>query len=204
MLRLPKQPRGKRFRHTRTGTVALLAAGFLVAGAGTAWAHGDEPNQSNMLVLESISLIANRAPSDMVAEKIQDALVAPDKAGTDLAKVRQAQALVRPGASAAQIAQADALLTSAIDIKVASGYGDIPRPGQVSADRPPYAVGAETGTTVVLSELQPQRGISHRGDVVLVALGVVLIGVGLVLERRWRPHDTIRQLRHQSVQSERA
>lgn len=37
-----------------------------------AWAHEDEPNQSSMLVLESISLIANRAPTDMVAEKIGD------------------------------------------------------------------------------------------------------------------------------------
>ena len=200
MVRSRRQAARKRLRYGhRTWTVALVALAILSAGAGTAWAHEDEPKQANMLVLQSISLIANGASIDMIAEKISDALSAPDKSGTDLAKVRQAQALVRPGASAADIANAEALLTGAIDIRAASGYGDIPQPGQVSSDRPPYATGAETGTTVVLDELEPRRGISDAGDAVLVALGILLMAVGVLLERRWRPHDTIRQLRHQLV-----
>ena len=198
MVRSGRAALRKRLRYGhRIWTVALVAVGILFAGSGTAWADEDEPEQANMLVLQSISLIANGASMDMIAEKIQDALSAPDKSGTDLAKVRQAQALVRPGAGPADIASAETLLAGAIDIRAASGYGDIPQPGQVGSDRPPYATGAETGTTAVLDELEPRRGISDGGDAALLALGVLLIAVGIALERRWRPHDSIRQLRHQ-------
>ena len=182
---------------TRGAVVVVFVLGLLVALALPARADENEPKQSNMLVLQSISLIANRAPTDQVAEKIQDALNAPDKSGTDEAKVRQAQSLAREGATTTELAQARDLLTAAIDIRVASGYGQVPEPGKVSSDTPPYATGAETGTTVVLDELEPRRGVSDWGDAVLTVLAGLAIVLGIVLERRWRPHETIRQLRHQ-------
>lgn len=177
-------------------TAVVLAVGLLLLPRA-ALADEEMSDQAQVLVLQAVALIANKAPADAVAERIQDALQAPDKSGTDLAKVRQAQPLVRAGATPSDLTQAQALLTGAIDIRFATGYGDIPQPGEVGQDRPPYATGAETGTTAVLGEFAPRRGISDRGDVALLILAGLAIGLGLVLAHRWRPPDTLRQLRHQ-------
>lgn len=190
-------------------SLALLLVGLLMVGPGYAYAeegHGEESTMANVLVLQAISLIANGAPTDAVAERIQDALQAPDPTGTDLTLVAQALDLVEqgsPGASgAADLDQARDLLVRAIDIRYATGYGAVPEPGEVAQGQPPYASGADTGTTVVLDGLEPARGISDRADVVLLILGVLAVAAGLFLARRWRPHSSIRVLRHATPKSE--
>ena len=193
---------GRGGHRARNGVLAyrisavVLAVGLLLSPQA-ALADEEMSDQAQVLVLQAVALIANKAPADAVAERIQAALAAPDKSRTDLAKVRQAQSLLREGATPGDIERASALLTGAIDIRFATGYGDIPRPGQVGEDRPPYATGAETGTTAILGEFEPRRGISDGGDVAILILAVLAIGLGLVLAHRWRPPKSLRQLRHQ-------
>lgn len=184
--------------------VALLALGLLVAGSGTAVANEEETEEANLLVLQSVALIANGAPVDAVTERIEDALAAPDPSGTDLDKVEDALSLVQQGAAPADLEEARQILVSAIDIRFASGYGQVPGPRELGHDESPYASGGETGTTAVVDELKPARGVSDGGDVVLLVLAVLAVAAGLVLAHRWRPHDTIRQLRHRTTRPEEA
>lgn len=195
--------RGRRGVVVRGAAVLAMMAGLLMAAGGVARADEEMPREANLLVLQSVALIANEAPKDVVVERIQDALAAPDQSGTDAAKVRQALALARSGGPTG-LQQAREDLLGAIDIRFATGYGEIPRPGQVGHDQSPYATGAQTGTTAVLDELKPARGVSDAGDAVLLTLAVLAVVAGLLLARRWRPHDTIRQLRHQIAEPERA
>lgn len=184
--------------------LALLALGMLVAGSGAALANEEETDEASLLVLQSVALIANGAPVEAVEERIGDALEAPDQTGTDMAAVEEAAALVEPGATRADLEEARELLVGAIDVRFASGYGEIPSPRELGHDESPYASGGDTGTTAVVDELQPARGISDGGDAVLLSLAVLAVIAGLVLARRWRPHDTIRQLRHRTTRPEEA
>jgi hypothetical protein len=179
-------------------TLALLAVGMLLAGSGSGPALADmkETGKANLLVLQSVALIANGAPVEAVTARIEDALAASDQSGTDLAKVKEALSLVQPGSSAATLDQARQILVSAIRIRFASGYGSVPGPGEVGMAESPYATGGETGTTAVLDELKPARGISDGGDAILLGLAVVSVITGVVLAHRWRPRDTIREFRH--------
>ena len=193
--------------HARSGTrrVGLTAVALLAVLAlpSAAQADEEETEEANLLVLQSISLIANDNEPDTIAERLTDALEAPDKSGVDLAKVQQALTLVEESAtrgdSAEKIAEARTLLVDAIDIRAASGYGEIPEPGDVGEDAAPYAQGAESGTTVVLDELRPARGVADDGDAVLLAAGFAMLLAGLYLSRRWRPHDSIHELRRRSA-----
>lgn len=184
--------------------LALLALGMLVASSGAALANEEETDEASLLVLQSVALIANGAPVEAVEERIGDALEAPDQTGTDMAAVEEAAALVEPGATRADLEEARELLVGAIDVRFASGYGEIPSPRELGHDESPYASGGDTGTTAVVDELQPARGISDGGDAVLLSLAVLAVIAGLVLARRWRPHDTIRQLRHRTTRPEEA
>ncbi|WP_189190585.1 hypothetical protein [Streptomyces albiflavescens] len=157
-----------------------------VAAPGSAWAHGEESDQSAVLTEQAVALIANGAAEDQVAERIEDALMAPHKEGVTLAKVREAQALVeRPGYSEATSRQVKVLLLASLGGKL---------PSAPQAGRP--ATAEETGTTVVLDELRLPRGISDGGDAVLVGLGAAALGGGLWLSHRLRPPHTIRRLEH--------
>ena len=193
--RSPPSP-GRRRR--RRVTVLLLTVGLVLLLAGTARANEEETEEARLLVLQSVALIANEAPVEAVIERIEDALQAPDPSGTDLPAVERALELVEQSArddDPAGLQEARAILVDAIDVRFATGYGEIPGPDEVGEGEAPYATGAETGTTAVLDELRPAWGISDRGDLVLLVLSVLAIGVGLYLAHRWRPHDSIRQLR---------
>lgn len=183
--------------------LALMAAVALPGPAVAAEGHGEESTVASVLVLQSISLIANDGTAEAAAEKLTDALEAPEKEGTDLGKVEQALALIEgsaPGsAGAPALAEAREILVSAIAARPATGYGEIPEPGVVGEDESPYATGADTGTVVVLDALEPERGVNDGGDGVLLVLAVLMVIAGVVLARRWRPMDSIRELRRQSA-----
>ncbi|MFF4550737.1 hypothetical protein [Streptomyces sp. NPDC001435] len=169
-----------------SGAVAAAALLIPIATSGTAWAHGEESDESAVLVEQAVALIANDAYEDQVAERVDDALMAPHKEGVDLTKVRKAQDLIeQPGYGAAVSGQVKGLLLDSLGGKLPSA----PKSG-----RP--ATGDETGTSVVLDEFRPARGISDGGDAVLLGLGAAAIGGGLWLSRRLRPPHTLRELEH--------
>lgn len=70
--------------------------GLLLAMAlpGVARADEEESRQSSVLVEQAIAVIANGAGDTRVAERIDDALVAPQKQGVNVALVRRALDLV--------------------------------------------------------------------------------------------------------------
>jgi hypothetical protein len=179
--------------------VAILALVLMLAVAPPASAEEPTSTEASELVQQSIALIANGASADRVSEQIEEALAAPDQEGVDLGKVRKALAVVQgPGGDVqASINQARQLLEQSVGAKPADGYGKQPPIGEVS-DEPPIVTGAETGTTLILNPLRPAPGIRSSGDVVLFALSLASIIIGLVLSRRFRPRDSIRQLRRAS------
>ena len=182
--------------------LAVLVTALVLGPIGSARADMEESREARLLVLQSISLIANGALAGTVTDRLRDAVDAPDQAGTNGALVRQALAIFEnaSGGSAGTPArdQARALLVRSIDVRAATGYGQIPPPGEVGRDVPAYANGDQSGTTVVLDELKPPRGVSDRGDLFLLVLAVSAMAAGLYLSHRWRPRDTISELRRQS------
>ncbi|MEU9277719.1 cytochrome b N-terminal domain-containing protein [Streptomyces sp. NPDC048341] len=67
-----------------SGTVALLLP---VAAPGVVRAHGEESDESAVLVEQTVALIADNTYESQVAGHIDDALMAPHKDGVDLSKV---------------------------------------------------------------------------------------------------------------------
>lgn len=184
-------------RKVLTPTLVLL---LLVAQALPSTANEEETDEGRLLVVQAVSLIANRATAESIMERIEDALEAPDPTGVDLDRVEEALALVQGAPDDAQaLKEARDLLETSAGIRAASGYGSIPEPGEVGTDPPPYAAGAASGTTVVLDSLDPARGIGDTGDAVLLVLAAFSIMAGLYLARRWRPTHTTRELRHGRV-----
>lgn len=197
------RPVGNPISAARLRTVVVLLVVLLgVWPASSAQANGTATTEARLYVLQSVALIANDASVAVVAERITDALNAPDTAGTDLAKVKQALAIVEgsaPGAAGATDRnQARGILASAVDVRAATGYGTLPPPGELGQDTAPYATGAGTGTAVVLDGFRPARGVSDRGDLVLLVLSGLAIALGVYLSLRWRPPDTLRELRRRS------
>lgn len=168
------------------GCVVSAAVLLVVLSAGPAQADEVESDQSVVLVEQAIALIANDAGDERVAERVRDALEAPEKEGVDLAVVTEALAVIEaPGENPAAAAQARTLLVDSIGGTLPSA----PEEGR-------QAVGIETGTSVVLDEFSPPWGITDRGDAVLLGLSLVAILAGLYLAWRLRPPHTLRQLTH--------
>ena len=171
----------------RAGATAAVAA-VLLTGAlsGTAWADEEESEESAVLAEQAISLLANDAGDARVAERIEDALMAPDKEGVDLALLRRALDVIeRPGSTEAADRQADALLLDALG-------GTLPSAPEAGT----FATGTDTGTSEILGEFRPARGVSDTGDAVLLGLAGAAVVGGLWLSHRLRPPHTIRQLEH--------
>ncbi|MBO8190520.1 hypothetical protein ITI46_02160 [Streptomyces oryzae] len=146
----------------------------------------EESDEAPVLVEQAIALIANDAGEERVTERIEDAIEAPHKEGADLGTVRRALDVVeRPGESETAGRKARELLLDAIDGKLPSA----PRGGQL-------AKGTETGTSTVLGEFRPARGIADGGDAALFGLALAAVAAGLWLSRRLRPPHTIRELAH--------
>ncbi|GAA3857526.1 hypothetical protein [Amycolatopsis tucumanensis] len=178
-------------RRARTWPLRVLAAAvaamlLFVLPAAPAGADEEESTHASELVEQAIALIANDGGNERVAERIDDALTAPDKEGVDLAKVSQAREIIEaPGEDPAATAQARALLLDSLGGKLPSA----PEDGL-------QATGTETGTSVILDEFNPARGISDGGDAILLGLSLAVLLGGLYLARRLRPPHSLRQLTH--------
>ncbi|MFF4139144.1 hypothetical protein ACFY1B_48955 [Streptomyces mirabilis] len=176
-------------RTPATLSVATLA---LLLLAGAAEAHEGESDESAVLVEQAIALIANDAGKDKVAERIEDALMAPHKEDVDLKLVEQARGVVQsPGPEGASLQEARGLLLRSLDGKLPSA----PEAGKL-------VTGTETGTSVVLDEFRPARGIADSGDAALFALALVAIVAGLWLSVRLRPRHSIRDLERRAAAQE--
>lgn len=177
-------------------TLAILVASLALAAGVPTLAHADETGESDqakVLVLQAIAMLVNK-PDDVMAveERIGDALEAPHTEGVDMAMVEQAAAALEN----ADLRRTRGLLQSSIGAGPYLGTG-VPSPilqtsGEPGA--PAHAIGAETGTAVVLDPYQPDRG-PDRGEIVLLVISIVAIVGGLLLAWRARPADSVRQLR---------
>lgn len=165
----------------RPVVVVLIALVVMVAGAGQALAHGgDESDKAGDLIRQAIAHIVHDPNDTMAAaEKINDALNAPNKDGVDMDLVVQAQqALTRGGAH-----QARALLERSIGARSHLDDSDPLPIRQVG----PLATGADTGIDVVTDPLLPDRDTTGSDWVALS--GLFLLGVlGVYLAERFRPH----------------
>ena len=129
-----------------------------------------------------------------MAERIDDALMAPHKEGVDLHLVKDASEVIeRPGAAEAASREARRLLLASLGGKLPSA----PKAGQ-------RVTGTETGTSAVLNEFRPARGIADAGDAALFALSLVAIAAGLWLSVRLRPRHSIRELERRAAAEEAA
>lgn len=165
----------------------LIISGFLLFGSSTAaYAHGMESLVSSELVQQALSLIANDGGIDRIAEKIQDAVEAPDTEGVDVARLELALAALESDPSESGVEDARALLILAA-------------PQFASAPPAPRAIAGDTGTTAVLDPLEPLDGVNDGGDLTLLIVALAAIGLGLLLSRRLRPHHSIHELRKTSA-----
>lgn len=168
-------------RLRRTGVAGALVAAVVALSAPAALANETESDKAAVLVQQAVSLLANDNTPAVVLERIEDALAAPDQEGVDRAAVEQARGL-------AERWQSDRALREQVRLALERANGREPATGE-------RATGEETGTTVVLDEYRPPRGVSDRGDAVLVALAVASLLGGLALSRALRPKHSLHELR---------
>lgn len=165
----------------RSVLAALIGLLGLFAMPEPAGAHGgDETQEGYRLVQQALAHLAHDstpAGIDLANEKIDDAIAAPDHDGVAVAEVAQAKIALEAG----RVEQARAMLQDSIR--------------QALADQPP-ATGAESGTTLIVPEMPGRIGL-HGQDWILLAGSVVLLFVGVGLAFRFRPPDSVRELRRQ-------
>ena len=164
--------------------IRLLVAGVVVVGgltsASPAWAHAGsgETEVGYILVQQALGHLAHDKTSngmDSAMEKIGDVLKTKDQAGVNIAEVQQAKTALEAG----QAVQAQALLQHSIT-------------EAVSKLMP--ATGEETGTKVVLDGL-PGRGALGGAGWALLAASLLFLVLGGGLAYRFKPADTVGQLR---------
>lgn len=170
----------------RAVVLGLLVTTSLAVLAPSSQAAEAESQDAGVLVQQAVALIANDAGLDRVVTQVQAALAAPKHNGVDRARIRQALAvLTGPGAEPSRLRAASTLLAAA-DLSYIAG---LPRS---------FATGEETGTTAVLPEFRPPRGVRGAGDGALLAVGIGLVLAGLLLSRRLRPAHTVAELRRRA------
>jgi hypothetical protein len=165
----------RRRRTSRRLVLTALVAGLAVLlPAGSAVAHEGDSDQSRVLVLDALAYLANKPDGyeDNVADKVNDALEAPDTEGVDLTKVDAAKQALDAG----DLATVRTQLQDSIE----------PLTGPVT--------GEETGTTTMLD---PMAGHTDWGvaGVVLAVLSAAALLAGLLLGYRWRRRESLRDLR---------
>ncbi len=161
----------------RLVVIALVAFAPLAVTA-SADAHDDETEEGYLLVQQALGHLAHDSGPEgveLALEKVGDAQESEDQDGVDVALLEQGGLALE----AAEVEQGRALLQESITEAVA----DLP-----------LATGYETGTGVVAPEL-PGRDALQAGDWVVLVLSVLVGGVGAWLSVRYRPGDTVAELR---------
>jgi hypothetical protein len=200
----------------RVMTVCTTVAVLAMANAAAAAANGDdETDEAKVLVQQAIALIVND-PHDKhaIEDRIEHAREAPHHEGVDLDLVDEAAAVFRDGDhdGARELLQASIgagpVSGDAAPMPIREAHGEPGQPiretngepGQPVREtngepgQPVLAVGVETGTTVILDEYHPATTLGG-GEVVLLVLAAAGIALGVLLAWRFRPLDTVRQLR---------
>lgn len=157
----------------------MLAVAALVGVPAAGWAHGDDESEEGyLLIQQALAHLAHdtgHEGMELATEKVDDALEAEDQEGVDVSEVEDALAALEAGDADA----ARDLLQGSIEEAV---------------EHLPPAIGDETGTTVVAPETSGGARIDGQGAGFLVAsVAALLLGVWLAL--RFRPRDTVRELR---------
>lgn len=165
----------------RSVLAALLVLLGLLAIPQPAGAHGgDETLEGYVLVQQALAHLAHDSSAsgiDLAIEKINDAIAAPDHDGVAIPELTQAKVALVAG----RVELARAILQDSIK--------------QALADRPP-ATGDESGTTSIVPELPGRTGLQTQ-DWILLAGSVVTLLVGIGLAFRFRPQDSVGELREQ-------
>lgn len=175
----------------RARCVVTAAALLVVLGSGPAWAdEGEESDESAVLVLQAIALLANENSPDVVLERIEDAVEAPMTEGADLERVERAADVLSPLAGAGAV-PADVEEQVRVLLEGSIGVDELVAPAAM-------VTGAETGTTVVLPEFRPARGVADGGDAALLLFAALATVGGLFAARRLRPRHSLRELRRAS------
>lgn len=144
-------------------------------------AGADEPGETTqgyLLVQQALGHLAHdtgHEGMDLAMEKVEDALATKDQAGVDAATLEKAKTALE----AEQVDAARAELQDSIT--------------QALRNLPP-ATGEDTGTTVVLPALDTRGGMSGK-DWVFVAISLLALVSGILLAIRFRPADSVGELR---------
>lgn len=177
----------------RAIVAGAAAAALAMASALPAAAHGDEEDAARDLVMRAIALIVN-TPDDVheIEEHVERALDSEEQEGVDIGLVEEAVAALEDG----DLEGARESLQTAIGAGPAVGTGVPAEIGESSGEpgQTILAAGAETGTTVVLDEYQPESAVGG-GELALLALSAAAVLAGAVLAWWLRPLATMRQLR---------
>jgi hypothetical protein len=151
----------------------------MFAVVSPAAAHGgDESKEGYLLVQQALGHLAHDTSMtgiDLAMEKVDDALAADDQDGVAVAEVEQAKEALDAG----RVGSARLLLQGSIK--------------QALAELGP-ATGEQTGTTVVSPALAGRGDLTGR-DWGFLAGSLVLVVVGIGLAVRFRPADTVGELR---------
>lgn len=189
------RPRWARFGRRSLAGVLMVFLSVTVVGPA-AWAHGGDPSaEGYVIVQQALSYLVNDpspAGTAKALEKVDAVLTAEDQDGVAVADVQQAKTALTAG----DTTTARTLLQGSIEEAVA-------------ALKP--AVGEETGTTIMVAPYVSQGPLSVTGWVFLVLSVLLAIG-GTVMAVRYRPRESMRDLRrdilgptglrHQSTQQE--
>lgn len=193
--------------------ITVLLAGLLTSlPALPALAHGEEEGDpSRALVLQALAYLANQPDgyAEAVADKVADALEAPDKEGVDLAKVEAAKAALNgygetsgdSGLVSDEIGEThteDVIASEGemepldtavlLEIRTLLQESVEPLTGPVT--------GSETGTTTMLDPMSGKTNWDGT-SVVFAVLSVAAVLGGLLLARRWRSESSLRAIRAQ-------
>lgn len=166
-------------RLCRGGVVAALALLFAFALVPPASAHGgDETEEGYLLVQQALGHLAHDTSHEGIAaamEKVDDALATEDQDGVDVAAVEMAMSALEED----QVDTARTLLQGSIK--------------EALSELPP-ATGEETGTTLIVPALPGWDGLTGS-DWSFIAASVICLLAGALLAYRFRPADTVGELR---------
>lgn len=163
----------------RTGTVSGLVVLVMFALVPAASADGEgETDVGYVLVQQALGHLAHDTSHEGMAlamEKVEDALATEDQGGVDVATLEEAKSALE----AEQVETARTLLQASI---------------KDALDKLPPATGEETGTTVIVPALDTARGLSGS-DWAFIGVSLVSLLAGVLLSFRFRPADTVGELR---------